>query len=133
MQYGYIDILFLNISEITYNIKQLGIKSISSEDIYSSYGYNDIVYKYLAKGIDLAKKGYKSDKLKSELSFELSKICGNSKIDDIRFKSLHIVRSLIEPMIKGDYDFVLEFSKYYCTKEVYSVLSETFKRFLNVI
>jgi hypothetical protein len=133
MQYNYIDILFLNIGEITYKIKRSGIKTLILEQVYSDYGFDDIVYRYLAKGIELARKGYTNDSLKAELSFELSKICGNSKIDDTRFKALHIVRSLIEPMINGDYDFVLEFSKYYCTKEVYSVLTEAFKGFLDVI
>ncbi|MDS0524566.1 hypothetical protein NNC19_02675 [Clostridium sp. SHJSY1] len=127
MEYGYIDILFLNIGEITYNIKGEGINSFSL--LQERVDYNDIVYRYLDKGIKLARKGYINEKLKGELSFELSKICGNSKIDDTRFKALHIIKSLIVPMINGDHELILEFSKYYCNKNVYAILSQTFKKF----
>lgn len=133
MRSNYIDNLFLNLGEVAYSIKEKGLNRTKFEKLNLECDRKDTVYKYLENALDLSKKGYNRERLECELSFELSKICGNINVDDITLKSLHIIKSLIKPIIDGDYEFILGFSKYYCSKNVYNALNEIFSLYIRAI
>lgn len=133
MRSNYIDNLFLNLGKVAYAIKVKGLKYTNFEKLNLKYYRDDIVYRYLKNALDLSEKGYNKERLECELSFELSKICGNINIDDVTLKCLHIIKSLIKPIIDGDYEFILGFSKYYCSKKIYNELNEVFALYIRAI
>lgn len=109
---NFLDKLFISLTKEMTDIHK---KGLCETNIYITG--NPTVDDFLKLALDLAKDGYVSELIDSELSFNINKHILNRDIDEIELRSMEIIKLTLQPIISLDIISLIYYSKYFCSEK----------------